>query len=90
MEKGATQREFFLSQVLGKPIYDSNGKLVGRLRDMAVCKKAKTAASARRSFPCSGTRWFAVSVIGNSSLAQRCAAFRVATNPHRPEVRRRS
>ncbi len=36
MEKGATQREFFLSQVLGKPIYDSNGKLVGRLRDMAV------------------------------------------------------
>jgi flagellar motility protein MotE (MotC chaperone) len=32
----AAQREFFLSQVLGKPIYDSNGKLVGHLRDMAV------------------------------------------------------
>lgn len=28
--------EFFFSQVLGKPIYDRNSKLVGRLRDMAV------------------------------------------------------
>jgi CBS domain-containing protein len=36
MEKVTAQREFFLSQVLGKPIYDRNGKLVGRLRDMAV------------------------------------------------------
>jgi CBS domain-containing protein len=36
MKKVTAQREFFLSQVLGKPIYDINGKLVGRLRDMAV------------------------------------------------------
>jgi CBS domain-containing protein len=37
MARAATeQRKFFLSQVLGKPIYDDDGKLVGRLRDMAV------------------------------------------------------
>lgn len=28
--------EFFFSQVLGKPIYDAQGRMVGRLRDMAV------------------------------------------------------
>ncbi len=28
--------EFFFSQVLHKPIYDADGRLVGRLRDMAV------------------------------------------------------
>jgi CBS domain-containing protein/sporulation protein YlmC with PRC-barrel domain len=36
MKRITSQREFFLSQTLGKPIYDRNGKLVGRLRDMAV------------------------------------------------------
>jgi magnesium transporter len=36
MKRVTSQREFFLSQVLGKPIYDRNDKLVGRLRDMAV------------------------------------------------------
>lgn len=36
MEKVKAQREFFLSQALGKQIFDSGGKLVGRLRDMAV------------------------------------------------------
>jgi magnesium transporter len=35
-EKIRAQREFFLSQALGKPIYDRDGRLVGRLRDMAV------------------------------------------------------
>jgi len=36
MEKVIAQREFFLSQVLGRQIFDRDGKLVGRLRDMAV------------------------------------------------------
>ena len=29
--------EFYFSQLLGKPIYDSTGRLVGSVKDMAVC-----------------------------------------------------
>jgi sporulation protein YlmC with PRC-barrel domain len=36
MKRITSQREFFFSQTLGKPIYDRNNKLVGRLRDVAV------------------------------------------------------
>ena len=36
MKRITSQREFFFSQTLGKPIYDRNGKPVGRLRDIAV------------------------------------------------------
>lgn len=36
MEKAKILREFFLSQVIGKPIVDKEGKPIGHLRDMAV------------------------------------------------------
>lgn len=37
MEKVKILGEFFLSQVLGKAIIDKEGKVIGRLRDMATC-----------------------------------------------------
>ena len=36
MEKVRILGEFFLSQIQGKPIHDHEGRLVGRLRDLAI------------------------------------------------------
>lgn len=36
MKQVKVLREFFLSQVLSKPIFDNQGRKIGRLRDMAV------------------------------------------------------
>lgn len=36
MEKVRVMGEFFFSQIQGKPIYDHEGHLVGRLRDLAI------------------------------------------------------
>lgn len=36
MEKAKMLREFYLSQAIGKPIVDKDGKLAGRLRDMTA------------------------------------------------------
>ncbi len=36
MEKVRILGEFFFSQIQGKPIYDHEGRLVGRLRDLAI------------------------------------------------------
>ena len=36
MEKFRVLGEFFFSQIQGKPIHDHQGRLVGKLRDLAI------------------------------------------------------
>ncbi len=42
MEKLRVLGEFFFSQIQGKPIYDHQGRRVGKLRDLAICWEGDT------------------------------------------------